>query len=194
MRSLFFVLLLLLGMPVKGKDMMDTRTYGAEAPTRMYLFTSLVCPHCATFHKDILPEIQKKYLAPQLGQIVIVDMLMNKPNLMGAMLLRCVPAEKTEQIENILYKNQRHWAFDEDKARAYLGEIALRNGMSAGDFETCLNNKDLENSLIKEQERFSKLYGVSRMPTLLVPQNESVFVWEGADKETVMSGLSDFFK
>ena len=174
---------------------MDTRTYGKDVPTKIYLFTSLACPHCAEFHRNILPDIQKKYLDTHLGQVVIIDMLMNKQNLMGAMLLRCASKDQVNKIEDNLYDNQKKWVYgDEDQARSYLAEVALDNGISAGDFETCLNNKELEKDLTKEQERMARLYNIAHMPTILVRQNEKISSWEGADKDLVMTGLSDFFK
>ncbi len=194
MRHFLLLVFFLLSANSYAKDMMDTRTYGSEAPTKMYLFTSLVCPHCANFHREILPEIQKKYLETKRGQIIVVDMLMNKPNLMGAMLLRCAPLEATHAIENKLYNNQKLWGYDEGKARSYLAQIASDSGISAGDFETCLSNQDLADTVIKEQERMSRLYDVSRMPTLLIRKGDKVSAWEGADKEVILSGLSDFFK
>ena len=194
MRFLVLLMTLSLVQPVMAKDINDYRTYGKEAPKKMYLFTSLACPHCAQFHREILPEIQKEYLDTGKGQVVIVDMLMNRANLMGAMLLRCAPAEKTDKIETNLYDNQRQWAYDEDQARTYLSKVALNNGISAGEFETCMNNKELAKTVSIEQERMAKLYGVSRMPTVLVRENEKTCSWEGADKELVLSGLSDFFK
>ena len=194
MRYFFFILALLFEWPVLSKDMMEMRVYGNEAPTRMYLFTSLVCPHCAQFHRNILPIIQEKYLNTHKTQLVVVDMLMNKPNLMGAMLIRCAPADKTEKIETALYDNQKIWALDEDKARAYLAEVARYNGISAGEFETCLANKELEKTIVTDQERMARLYDVKRMPTLLVRKNEKTSFMEGADKEFVVSELSAFFK
>lgn len=193
MRFFIFLMTLMLGLPGLAKDIMDIRVYGEESPTRMYLFTSLVCPHCAQFHRDILPEIQKKYLDEHKTQLIVVDMLMNKPNLMGAMLLRCAPDDKTETIETTLYDNQLTWALDENKARAYLAEVALDNGISAGEFENCLNNKELAKTIVTEQERMSRLYDVKHMPTLIIRQGEKASSWEGADKDIVMGGLSQFF-
>lgn len=193
MRFLFFLMTLMLGLPSFAKDMMDRRVYGDETNTKMYLFTSLVCPHCAQFHRDVLPEIQKKYLDAHKTQLIVVDMLMNKPNLMGAMLLRCAPDDKTEAIETTLYDNQKIWALDEDKARSFLAEVALSNGISAGDFENCLNNKELAKTVATDQERMARLYDVKHMPTLIIRQGEKSSSWEGADKDIVMGGLSEFF-
>ena len=194
MRYFIFLMTVLLGLPSIAKDMMDMRVYGKEAPTKMYLFTSLVCPHCAEFHREILPAIQEKYLKTNKTQLVVVDMLMNKPNLMGAMLLRCAPEDKTNQMEDALYSDQPAWALDENKARAYLAEAASRGGISAGEFENCLSNTELAKTIVTEQERMSRLYDVKRMPTLMVRQGEKTSSWEGADKETILNGLSEFFK
>ena len=194
MRYFVFIFVLLFCVKTLARDMMDRRVYGDEAPTRIYLFTSLVCPHCAQFHQDILPEIQKKYLDTHKSQLIIVDMLMNKPNLMGAMLLRCVSDEKAKKIETTLYDNQKIWALDENKARSYLSEVALRNDISAGEVETCLANKELAETIVTDQGRMSKLYDVKYMPTLVVRQGDKAASWSGSDKNMVMTGLSEFFK
>ena len=194
MRIISFLLGIFLAFPLFADDLMNLRSYGNDSPNKIYLFTSLSCPHCAHFHHDILPEIQKKYLDPQKAKIVVVDMLMNNPGLMGAMLLRCVPKDKMQQIEKELYQNQKQWAFDEENARIYLAEIAIKYGLSAGEFDTCIQNKDLQKTIITDQQRLSATYGITHMPTLMYRQGERVFKWTGANKDEILIGLSEAFE
>ena len=194
MRFFIFILIILSGLPVLGGNMTDQRIYGKDSPVKMYLFTSLACPHCAQFHQNILPEIQKKYLNTEKGQLIVVDMLMNQANLMGTMLIRCAPENKIRKIETTLYQNQKDWAWDEKKARSYLAKIAFKNVISSNEFKSCLYNEELKKTIISEQDRMSHLYDVKHMPTLIVRKDEKTAMWEGSNKETIMTELSDFFK
>lgn len=194
MRFLAFVLGLFITLPVLANDLMNLRSYGNDSPNKLYLFSSLACPHCAHFHQDVLPEIEKKYIKTNKVKIVMVDMLMNNASLLGAMLLRCAPKEKQHEIEKELYQKQKQWAFDEKKAKVFLADIAQKHGISAGEFETCIQNKDLQKTIITDQKRLSATYGITHMPTLVFRKNEQVFLWKGSEKSEIMTGLSQSFE
>lgn len=191
MRLFYFIIALFLSLNAYADNVMNLRSYGDDSPNKMYLFTSLACPHCAHFHQDVLPEIEKKYLKNQRAKIIVVDMYMNNNALMGAMLLRCVAKDKAHKMEEELYQKRKEWVYDEENGRSYLAEIAMKYGMSAGDFETCIQNKDLQKTIITDQKRLSATYGVTHMPTLVYRQGERVFSWTGTDKDEIMSGLSE---
>ena len=194
MRFLSFFTGLFIALPLCANDMMNLRSYGNDVNDKMYLFTSLACPHCAHFHQDVLPEIEKKYLNTNKAKVVMVDMLMNNASLLGAMLLRCAPKDKQHEIEKELYQKQKQWAFDEKKAKMFLAEIAQNHGISNGDFETCIQNKDLQKTVITDQKRLSATYGVTHMPTLVFRRESRVFKWQGTDKDEIMKGLSEAFE
>ena len=194
MRPFFFVLSLFLGVFAAFQASADVRTYGPESPTKMYLFTSLACPHCAQFHQKILPDIRKKYVGRSKGQLIVVDMMMNQANLMGATLLRCVPKDQVHAVEAQMYEDQKKWAYDERKAYTYLLDLAQKKGMSTDDFASCVHNKELQKGILFDQEKFSNLYGVSRMPTFIIRRGKRTKLFEGADKEEIMKGLDLFFQ
>lgn len=185
---------LFITLPLWANDLINLRSYGNDSPNKLYLFSSLSCPHCAHFHQDVLPEIEKNYLKPNKAKIVMVDMVMNNASLLGAMLLRCAPKEKQHEIEKELYQKQKQWAFDEKKAKVFLADIAQKHGISAGEFETCIQNKDLQKTIIGDQKRLSATYGITHMPTLMFRKNERVFLWKGSEKEEIMSGLLQAFE
>lgn len=185
---------LFIALPLWANDMMNLRSYGNEANDKMYLFTSLACPHCAHFHQDVLPEIEKTYLNTNKAKVVMVDMVMNNASLLGAMLLRCAPKEKQHEIEKELYQKQKEWAFDEQTARTFLASIAQKHEISAGEFETCIQNKDLQKTVITDQKRLSSTYAVTHMPTLILRRKDNIFVWKGSNKDEIMNGLLEAFE
>ena len=194
MRFLTFVSGLFIALPLWANDLMNLRSYGNDSSNKLYLFSSLACPHCAHFHQDVLPEIEKNYIKPGKAKIVMVDMVMNNASLLGAILLRCTPKEKQHEIEKELYQEQKQWAFDEKKAKIFLADIAHKYGISAGEFETCIQNKDLQKTIITDQKRLSATYGITHMPTLMFRKNEQVFLWKGSEKDEIMAGLSQAFE
>ena len=40
-----------------------------DAPVKIVEYASFTCPHCATFHLDVLPNIKEKYLDKGLVQL-----------------------------------------------------------------------------------------------------------------------------
>src|SRR5688572_24593498 len=40
----------------------DIVTGNADAPVTIVEYSSMTCPHCAAFHKEVLPELKKKYI------------------------------------------------------------------------------------------------------------------------------------
>jgi len=117
---------------------------------------------------------------------------MNRANLMGATLLRCLPKDQVPVVEKQLYEHQKKWCYDEKDAYSYLSQLAQENGLDAGNFESCIRNKDIQKNLLSTQEKLSERYGVSRMPTLLIRRGKKVGLWEGADKKEIVDGLDEF--
>ena len=41
----------------------DLRVYGdKQNPAIIYVFSSLTCPHCSVFHKDVMPKLKEQYV------------------------------------------------------------------------------------------------------------------------------------
>ena len=63
--SLFFILLT---FSVKAENKVLIMG-SADAKINVKVFSSLTCPHCANFHKDIYPLLKKEYLDTGLAKI-----------------------------------------------------------------------------------------------------------------------------
>ena len=100
---LYIFLSLVFAFPVMASSPSDLRVFGKEAPVQLYLFTSLTCPHCADFHKKILPAIKKEYVDKKRMTITIVDMVTSGNGLMAAQSIRCVGEEEALKLEKSLY-------------------------------------------------------------------------------------------
>ena len=54
-------------------DVSAVRTLGTAGKNTVYVFTSPTCPHCATYHAEILPVLKKELADTGLAQIKLVD-------------------------------------------------------------------------------------------------------------------------
>ncbi|MEZ5897687.1 MAG: DsbA family protein [Parvularculaceae bacterium] len=136
----------------------------AAAPVTLIEYASVTCPHCATFHETMLPNIKEKYI--DTGKVKLVFREYPTPpaefSLIGSLMARCA-AEKADAssyflIIASLMKDQRNWIYGEDP-KAELLKIAAQTGMDEAAFDTCLQRQelvDLINSNTKEAiEKFN---------------------------------------
>ena len=105
-------------------------------------YSSLTCPHCSYFHKEVYPELKKKYI--DTGKIVYVlrEFVANKQDLDGAILSRCLE-DKDDPLKllNVLYAQQDNWAFNKNY-REILENIGQLAGISKEKFASCLARGD----------------------------------------------------
>ncbi|MCI5048917.1 MAG: DsbA family protein, partial [Rickettsiales bacterium] len=86
----------------------------AEAPVTIVEYSSLSCPHCASFHEVLLPKIQAKYIDQGLAKYTSRHFPLNEPALRAAMLTECVGKDRRTKFVNVLFELQEKWAFSGD--------------------------------------------------------------------------------
>ena len=186
---LFFASLCLAANPEK------LRSFGKESPVKLYLFTSLGCSHCATFHKQILPELKKMYVDSGKAQLIIVDMLRGRNSLTATQAVRCLDGINSERLEDDLYAHQSNWmdksAPDADKV---IFSYASKQGMSQKSFDECITNKELQKTIIEQQVNMARLYDIKATPILVIRDGSEVSKWTGSDKKVIMDGLKEAFQ
>ena len=137
-----------------------------DAPVTMYEFASMTCPHCATFHNDILPQIKAAYIDTGKVKMVMKEFPLDRAALAGAMVARCLPAERYYPFLDVLFKTQRQWATAQDPARA-LQQNARLAGMSAEDFQACVTNGQLADWILQRRLEAGNQFKVESTPTFV---------------------------
>ena len=147
-----------------------------DAPVTLHEFTSLTCPHCATYHKEILPVIRKEYVDRGDVKIVFHDMPLDQTAFMASRLLRCLPDDGAYMaMLNTLYQNQESWAHN----GASVADKELRSyfslaGMDDETYSKCLNNQDLAQKMARTIKYHAAKYGIESTPTIVVGDGERV--------------------
>lgn len=190
----FLILLMLLWAGVAGaREMAGLRSYGEPSANTIYIFTSPSCTYCRDFHKVVFPEILKRFVKTGQAQVQIVDIPASESALQAVKLMRCLPDEKANKMMNWVYENQKRWMGDQDYKPVFL-QYALALGMNMQDFEACLSDKALEESILEQRDLFSMLYRVSGTPTTVLRQGNTVHHYVGADRKEVLQGLEQEIK
>ena len=139
------------------------------APVTLIEFASLTCPHCATFHRDVLPHLKKDYI--DTGKIRLVYRDFPTPPrelaLAAAMLAQCGGEDRFFGFIEVLYRSQERWSRS-DNPRRELEQIARMGGMSSSDFDACLDDQALLQKLQARVQRDVKRYGIRSTPSFVL--------------------------
>jgi len=177
------------------EEMLADRVLGdPEASVTIYEYSSLACPHCATFHSEVLPKVKEKYIDTGKAKLVFRDFPTGGDGgsraTIAAMLARCAPTEQYFGFLDVLFRTQANW-FSAPDPIAALGQIGQLGGMGAEAFDACMNNETLFQGIRNAQVRYGKDLHVESTPTFIFNDDEERIVsnrgWEEFD--AVMSEL-----
>ncbi len=154
-------------LPTSAAGYQTIVAYGdPDAPIKIVEFASLTCPHCATFHKDDLPVLKAEYI--DTGKVYLelhpfpLDMLAAK-----ATMLAACGGSKNAAFTQVLFAQQRQWATAGDPIEA-LAQIAQLGGMARADFDTCMADEALFNSIVKARYDAQANYDIQGTPSFVV--------------------------
>lgn len=168
-----FILVVLLALPGLAAPLptaaaLADRSLGrADAPVTMIEYSSMTCPHCADFHKDVLGQIQTAYIDTGKLRYVFRDFPLEPRAMAAALVARCVDPARYFGFADMLFRDQQTWA----KSKDLLNELQVRAGLaglSAADFNACLNNRELMEGIQKRAEEGQAQYGIDSTPSFII--------------------------
>ena len=138
-----------------------------DAPVTMIEYSSLACPHCAAFHRDVLPKIKEGYIDTGKVRLVYRDFPLGGLALAATMLARCGGREKYFGFIEVLYRSQAQWSRSDDPSRE-LARVARFAGISQKDFEACLVNEPLMTDIRERAAVARQKFGIESTPTFII--------------------------
>ncbi|WP_425410985.1 DsbA family protein [Hyphococcus sp.] len=181
----------------EGDGALSDMTVGsADAPVTVIEYASTTCPHCATFHETVYPEIKEKYVDTGKVRFVFREFPTAPANLAFAssMLARCA-ADKggTDAyfvVLDALFKTQRTW-IGSATPRAELLKIAAQANMTESDFDACVNRQELVDFLNENISEGSQKYNISSTPSFVVNGETRHFSSAEDFSEAIDAALAD---
>jgi len=138
----------------------------ANAPITMIEYSSLSCPHCAKFQRDVLPKIKTDFIDTGKVKLIQRDFPLNKPAVQAAQFAHCAGPMRYFSIVDVLFKTQDQWLTE--NAVEKLATIAATAGMDRATFDACLANKDIEAKIVATRKAGEDAFQVNATPTFII--------------------------
>jgi len=152
----------------KNPIMKDMVWGKADAPVTIVEYASATCPHCADFHINEFPAIDKEYIATGKVRFIFREFPLDSVALATFMLIRCAAgddAEKYKAVLNMVMKSQREWVKD---PRGGLQKIMALAGLKDEAFEKCLQNQELAKKIANSARSASRDFQIESTPIFFV--------------------------
>jgi len=135
---------------------------------KLIIYESLTCSHCANFHNEVYPELKKEFIDTGLASIEFRNFPLDLAALNASKLAHCKNNGSSELL-HFLYKNQTRWIKGNNiiDLNNNLKKIINESGIAL-DFESCVNNKKIEDFILEERIDGSKKYSIDSTPTLII--------------------------
>ena len=130
-------------------------------------YASLTCSHCAAFHKGTWPELKKRYLDTGKVRFTLREFPLDPLATAGFMLARCDGNAKYYPITDLLFDQQRNWAFT-DKPLDALRALMRQAGFSQEKFDACLRDQKLYDAVNAVKNRGVEQFNVDSTPTFFI--------------------------
>ena len=154
------------------RAMVPDMALGAEdAPVTLIEYASFTCPHCATFHAQVAPQLKAEYVDTGKVRFIHREVYFDRYGLWAAMIARCGGgAERYFAIADILYDTQRDWIGDGQPGTvaANLRKLGLAAGIGQEQLEACLNDAAMAQAMVATYQANATEHGVDSTPTLVI--------------------------
>ncbi|MEC9367294.1 MAG: DsbA family protein [Pseudomonadota bacterium] len=159
----------------------------ADAPVTFIEYSSLTCPHCASFHKDVLPTLKSKYIDTGKVKYIIREFPLDNLAFAGFALARCAGPDKYYPFIELMYERQQAWAFGEGQPRDRLFNMAKQAGFTEKTFEDCMNNTEVVNGIDAARKRGNEKFGVNSTPTFFINGKAVKGIRDSAELDRVLA-------
>ena len=128
----------------------------------------MTCSHCANFHKDVYPLLKKEYLDTGLAKIEFRHFPLDIAAFNASKVAQCRNDGEAEILES-LYANQQKWVKGSsvEEANINLKKFLSTQGFNI-DFESCINNKQIEDFVLNDRIDGAKNFKVNATPTIII--------------------------
>ncbi|WP_347876830.1 DsbA family protein [Labrenzia sp. OB1] len=147
-----------LGDKVLGED---------DAPVTIVEYASMTCGHCANFHKQTYADLKKDYIDTGKVRFIFREFPLDPVAAAAFMLARCAPADKYFEVVDIMFEQQRSWAFSDNPYQSLL-DFSKQIGFTQESFEECLTNQGMLDAVNAVKDRGAGEFGVNSTPTFFI--------------------------
>ena len=146
-----------------------------DAKITVKVFSSLTCPHCASFHKNIFEDLKKEYIDKDLVKFEHHSFPLDLAALNAEIIIRCLQdINKKFQLLGEIYKKQNQWAVGSDinVINESIKKIGLDSGLSNTKMDSCLKNESVQDQILNQRIEAQKKYEIQSTPTIFINEKK----------------------
>ena len=167
-----FVLIFIFSAQAKSKIL---SIGNPDAKVTVKVFSSLTCPHCATFHTSIFNKLKKEYIDEGLVRFEHHAFPLDLAALNAEVVVRCqTNNEKKFKLLEEIYNKQTFWAVgsDIDKINDLIKKVGSDFDLTEEKMNACLENSDVQDEILNERIEAQKKYKIESTPTIFVNEKK----------------------
>jgi len=146
-----------------------------EAKVTIKVFSSLTCPHCASFHKNIYEVLKVEYIDKGFVKFEHHAFPLDLAALNAEIIVRCQSNnEKRFELLTEIYKKQTTWAVGSDinKINELIKKIGLNFDLNNEIMNECLKNDKTQDEILEQRIEAQKKYKIESTPTVFINEKK----------------------
>lgn len=151
-------------------SIMDMVQGAADAPVEIIEYASFTCPHCATFHANVYPQLKADYIDTGKVRFIYREVYFDRFGLWASMIARCGGEMRFFGMSSLIYENQRDWTASGDPAVIVeeLRKLAKTAGMTDAMLDECMNDAENAQNLVSWYQANAERDDVKSTPSFLI--------------------------
>jgi len=154
-------------------EMLSEKVMGnASAPVTVIEYSSLTCPHCATFQLSTVPPMKSAYIDSGKVKLVYRDFPVPGASTAevayaGAALARCAGNARYFEALDLLYRGQESW-ISKSNPWAAMKQVMAPIGLASDKMDACMASTEIRNEVSRLAAEARTAYGVGGTPTVVI--------------------------
>ena len=139
------------------------------------VFSSLTCPHCASFHSNIYEMLKNDYIDRGLVKFEHHAFPLDLAALNAEIIVRCQDNNKKKfELLTEIYKKQTTWAIGSDikKINELIKKIGVNFNLSNEKMDACLKNDTVQDEILEQRIEAQKKYKIESTPTIIINEKK----------------------
>ena len=168
------VLILLLSFSVQAQDMV-LKIGVSDAKVTVKVFSSLTCPHCASFHGEIFTNLKKDFIDKGLVKFEHHAFPLDLAALNAEIIVRChVNINKKYELLEKIYEKQKIWAVGSDinKINEAIKTIGEEQNLTNEKMDKCLQDDKVQDDILNQRIEAQKKYRIESTPTIIINEKK----------------------
>lgn len=151
-------------------EITDFSMGSADAPVKITEYASFTCPHCATFHSTVWPQLKSDYIDTGKVHFTYREVYFDRYGLWAAMVARCGGEMRYFGIVDMLFDQQKEWAASDDPnvVVGNLRTIGKAAGLDDAALDACLKDGAKAEAMVARFETNMQADGVEGTPTFII--------------------------